>query len=141
MVLLDTNILSELMKAEIDKNVEDWFSTINLQDTRISDISLAELYRGYARLDEGKKKTTILANLTRIELSYKNQTIPFDTACAKRNGATSARNERQGLSLDAFDGMLLAVAEQHSLDIVTRNKKHFEGRTTRKIINPFEAQP
>lgn len=138
MYLLDTNIISEIMKADINANVEAWFQTINLQDTHISDITLAELYRGYARLDEGKRKLSILENLTRIELSYKKQIIPFDTPCAKQYGETSARTERQGLAMDAFDGMLLAVAEKHNLDIVTRNTRHFEGRTQRAIINPFE---
>ena len=138
MYLLDTNIISELMKKEIDEAVENWFNHINLSDTRISDISMAELYRGYARLEEGKRKKSILKNLQKIELDFQNQLLPFDTASAKHYGDLSARTEQQGLSMDAFDGLLLAVAETHELTIVTRNSKHFENRTKRTIINPFE---
>ncbi len=137
MYLLDTNIISELMKSEINKELEAWFKRINLSDTHISDITLAELYRGYARLEEGKRKKSILNNLEKIELSFQNQILPFDTDCAKYYGGVSARTESLGLRMDAFDGLLLAVAERHGLDIVSRNSKHFEGRTQRNIINPF----
>ena len=137
MYLLDTNIISEIMKVDINPGVEAWFSKINMRDIRISDITLAELYRGFAKLEEGKRKRKILENITRIEIGYKDQILPFDTACARQYGETSARNERQGQPMDAFDGMLLAVAERHSLAIVTRNIKHFEGRTKRTLVNPF----
>jgi len=138
MILLDTNIISELMKSTLNPRVEAWFESISLIDVRISDITMAELYRGYARLEEGKRKQAILENLIRIELSFQTQLLPFDTACAKHYGDLSTRTEKLGLSMDAFDGMLLAVAERHSLTIATRNTKHFEGRTALKIVNPFD---
>ena len=136
---MDTNIISELMKSNIDSNVGNWIKTIKLSETRISDISWAELYRGYAKLNSGKKKRKILSNLLRIEVVFKRQTLPFDTDCAKSYGELTARNEKRGFAMDAFDSMLLAVAENYDLDIVTRNVKHFKGRTKQLIINPFEA--
>ncbi len=127
------------MKNNINSNVEKWIDEIQLNKIRISDISWAELYRGYAKLSDGKKKLDILTNLTRIEISFKQQTLAFDTNCAKSYGRLSARNEKQGLAMEAFDSMLLAVAENFDLAIVTRNLKHFKGRTKQMIINPFEV--
>jgi len=127
------------MKTNVDSNVENWIRTIKLSEIRISDVSWAELYRGYAKLNDGKKKLNILANLMRIEVSFKQQMLPFDTNCAKSYGELTARNEKRGLAMEAFDSMFLAVAETYDLDIVTRNVKHFKNRTQQLIINPFEA--
>ena len=136
--MLDTNIVSELMKTRADENVLTWLKSVQLEELYLSTLSVAEMSRGIEKLTSDAKQKRLRQALAAIRRTFGGRILEFDYASAAQFGRLSARNERQGLPMHPFDALLLAVAERHNFEMVTRNTKHFVGRTALNLLNPFE---
>ena len=136
MYLLDTNVLSEIQKPQINEGVKTFFATTQQREIFLSTISLAELGFGIYRLSEGKKKETLKANLQTLKHNFRGQIIAFSEGAAEHYSQFMARQIRLGYNDDVFDAMLIAAAATEGLTVVTRNIKDFEKRGVRHL-NPF----
>ncbi len=131
--LLDTNIVSESMKARPNAAVVEWLSGVG-DAGYLSVLTIGELRRGelqLARRDPAQAKT-ISAWVTGIERAYRGQIIDVDTVAATRWGEISAA----GRTLPIIDALLAATALAHDLTLVTRNVGDFDGTGVR-TLNPF----
>jgi toxin FitB len=141
MILLDTNIISEILKPEYDGNVGRWLETNEPGNLFLSSITIAELAFGVSRLPEGKRKTNLSYSVQRLESeTFMGRILDFTVVAARRSGDIRAIRERTGRSVSLADAGIAATAITHSFALATRNIKDFEGLDL-ELVNPFKSQP
>ena len=138
MIVLDTNIISELAKQDTDKKVLDWFFTLDSQPVATTTISLAELYYGIYVLPEGKRKVELEKAVTLvIEDVLGDSLLAFDFRAGYIYAALVVRLRQEGLSISQSDAMIAAITKVHDGILITRNVKDFR-HCGIEILNPFD---
>ncbi len=138
MILLDTNILSELMKTEPNTKVVDWLNQQPTNQLFLSSITLAEISFGLIVLPDGNRKERLRLSFERfINIGFVNRILSFDASSSNAFAQVMLKRKQMGRPMSFQDGQIAAIALQHKLSLATRNTKDFEliGIT---IINPFE---
>lgn len=127
--LLDTNVLSELVKRRPDARVKEWIEAQSPLDLAISVLSLGEVEQGIARLPAGARQSA-LSRWARSELpaQFVGRLVGVDAAVAIAWGRLAGNERVAGRPLPVIDGLLLATAQQFSLSLVTRNASDCAGR-------------
>lgn len=138
--LLDTCVLSELVKPRPESRVLDWINARAESELFVAAMSLAELHRGVARLPASRRKNELSAWLGQLEDGFGERVLPFAQETAGYWGEMCARVEAQGRSMAAFDSIIAAVALQHGLTLVTRNEPDFAAAPV-VVINPWNGEP
>jgi toxin FitB len=138
MILVDTNVFSELQKTLPDPRVVAWLH-VNRNDTILSTIVIAEIEFGI-QLTSGERKRRILGNwLARLIAVHEGErTIEFDTAAALKYGEIMAALQLDGRYAGVHDGQIAAQAMTRGLAIATRNAKDFRHESF-ELIDPWEA--
>ncbi len=125
--LLDTNVVSESMKARPEPRVTVWFLEHRAADVYLSVLTLGELVRGARKHpDEGRRH--VLETWIRNDLArqFRGRILPFDTEAAVIWGDLLAAGDRAGLPLPVVDAQIAAVARRHGMTVVTRNVRDFK---------------
>ena len=135
MLLLDTNILSEIIKPAPNPFVLEWADQ-KRGSFGTTAICLAELAAGVAQLPEGRRKSRMVDAVDAIVLPMLDYVVPFDDQAARVYGQLAATLKRNGTLIGAMDTMIASVALANDATLVTRNVKHFS-LTTVKWENPF----
>jgi predicted nucleic acid-binding protein len=135
--LLDTNVLSELIKPKPDAKVVQWIEGTNESTLFLSVLTLGEIRNGIARLPSGARRGR-LESWLRVDLRgrFQDRILPINEAIADRWGAISAVAAAQGKPLPVIDGLLAATALHHDLMVVTRNGSD-AAATGVAILNPW----
>lgn len=137
-VLLDTNVLSEVQRPAPSPKVLAWLDTVDEDRAFISVASIAELRRGIALLEDGRRRTALAAWLARdLPERFAGRILPIDVAVAERWGDLMAQSRRSGVALSVMDGFFAATALANSLTLVTRNVKDF-GAFGVPLLNPWD---
>ena len=139
-ILLDTNVLSELMRPRPEPRVLDWFAAQGAQ-TRfaISAITQAEILLGIALLPAGKKRTALTqVAQAMFEQEFQGLSLAFDEHAAPRYAAIVAGRSRKGLPMSVEDAQIAAIATHHRVPLATRNTKDFAHVPELVVINPWE---
>ena len=139
-ILLDTNVLSELMRPRPEPRVLAWFSAQAVQ-TRflISAITQAEILLGIALLSAGKKRSALAAAAqTLFEQEFRGLNLAFDEHVAPGYAAIVAARSRSGAPISVEDAQIAAIAAHHRLPLATRNTKDFAQVSGLVLINPWE---
>jgi predicted nucleic acid-binding protein len=138
-LLLDTNVLSEVTKPRPAEGVLNWLHGLDEDRTFISIISIAEIRRGVALMESGRKRDALDEWLTHdLPQRFENRTIPVEAPVALAWGDLMALAKRSGRGLASMDGLIAATAVAHQLTLATRNTKHFEGFGI-DIIDPWKC--
>ncbi|NQU65332.1 MAG: type II toxin-antitoxin system VapC family toxin [SAR324 cluster bacterium] len=137
MVLLDTNVISELMKIVGNQNVQSWMDGIPAHQLYISAISKAEIEYGVSILPDGQKKDQIwkLANLV-LEL-FGDRILPFNTDSTLSFAKIKSNRKKIGRPISYADAQIAAIALQHGFKLATRNTADFESIEGLELINPW----
>jgi toxin FitB len=139
MILVDTNVISEIWRPERSLTVQKWLDTQQSGRLFISAITMGELYLGALRIADGRRKTNLLTMISELESgSFAGQILDFDIRCSKAYGRVKFQRERIGRPVLAADAAIAATAITHGLSLATRNIRDFEGLDL-KLINPFEG--
>ena len=135
--LLDTNLISELLRPKPDERVVDWVGSVNEDSLFLSVLTIGELTKGVANLAASKRRAS-LEDWIELELipRFADRILPIDAAIASRWGLLSARAKQHGQSLSVIDGLIAATALTHDLTVVTRNVGDF-GITKARLHNPW----
>lgn len=136
-VLLDTCVISELVRPQGEQHVKSRVVAYRPLDVFISALTIGELARGVVLLDAGKKKDRYASALLRIEQDYDTRILPVDTDAARIWGEIDATSRKSGRTLSVIDGLIAATAIRHGLHVVTRNVKDFV-ETGVLLVNPWE---
>ena len=127
-LLLDTNVLSEVTKPSPDTNVLGWLDRLDEDRTFISVVSIAEIRRGVALMNEGRRRDSLAEWLSReLPQRFEQRVLPVDEAVALAWGDLMGVAKRRGRGLSSMDGLIGATAIAQSLTLATRNTKDFEG--------------
>jgi toxin FitB len=141
MILIDTNVISELWKQSPSAAVSRWFSNQPRTSLFLSAIVLGELQFGAQRLPEGKRRNWFTAAVAELEINtFHERILSFDQKCAPFYGWVKTIRERSGRPILAADTAIAATALAYGLTLATRNTKDFEGLDL-ELINPFEPHP
>jgi len=140
MILLDTNVLSELMRPNPNDGVVEWLDALPDDDVWISAVTVGEIQLGLALLPEGRRKQ-ILTGLAEEMLSeeFAEKCLPFDYQAAGEYAKIVATRSRQGRPITVEDAQIAAIALTADLALATRNTKDFMGIEGLKLINPWQA--
>lgn len=138
MILLDTNVISELMRPEPAQAVLDWFGRHDAADLFISAVTEAELRTGVAILPEGQRRERLqLAIDAMIDQDFQGRVLPFDTIAARPYAEIAARRRAAGRPIAEADCQIAAIARAADAPVATRNGKDFEGCGI-GLINPWD---
>lgn len=138
MILLDTNVVSELMKSAPNPNVVQWLDDKLATQIFISSITKAEIELGIALLADGKRKSM----LTEAAASMFKE---FETRCLALNCSTSnlyarvvADNTRSGRPISVEDAQIASIALYKNFLLATRNTRDFDKINKLRLFNPWE---
>jgi len=127
-LLLDTNVLSEVTKPTPDPRVLEWLDQLDEDRSFISVVSIAEIRRGVALMDEGRKRETLAKWLAQdLPQRFEQRVLHVDEPIALAWGDLMALAKHRGRGLSSMDGLIAATATAKQLTLATRNTKDFEG--------------
>jgi len=136
--LLDTCVLSELIKPEPSLNVIGWISDIDERCLYISVLTIGEIHKGIEKLPESKKKDN-LHKWVNFDLNerFNNKILNIDIHIATTWGKVQAQSELIGQALPTIDGLIACTGIAHDLTVVTRNTKDMKSSGV-SLINPWD---
>jgi len=139
-ILLDTNVLSELMRPMPDPNVVRWLDAWPEWDVWISAVTVAEIRFGILLLPAGKRKELLadLAEQMFLE-DFSDRCLPFDCEAAVEYALIVTERNRQGRPISIEDAQIAAIAGTAGLTLATRNTKDFSGIKGLKLVDPWAA--
>jgi toxin FitB len=141
MIILDTNVISEIMRAKPEPIVLDWFRVRSLLEMATTTINLAEIRHGLARLPFGRRRRELETAFNSLAArGFGDRIFDFDASAADAYGDLAVERKRAGRRLEGFDGLVAAIAKSRGLPIATRNADDFEGCGI-AVINPWNSPP
>lgn len=137
--LLDTNVLSELLRARPDAGVLAWFAAQPAAGLFVSTVTQAEMLLGARLLPAGKRRQQLqLALDGMFDEDFGARLLPFDAAAAPHFATVVAERRRAGRPISQFDAQIAAIALSRRLQLATRNVLDFDGCGLR-VVDPWAA--
>ena len=137
--LLDTNIVSETVKAKPEKRVLAWLETQTPVELFLAAQTIGELIRGARKVQEEARRERIEEWIEQdLAEQFEGRILPFDGPATVLWGHLMGDGDRTGRTPAAADAQIAAVAINHDLTLVTRNVKDFE-RLDLRLLNPWDA--
>jgi len=125
-ILLDTNVISELVRAAPNPAVVAYVGGLGPDTVFTAAVCEAEIRYGLARMPGGRKRDELIARMdTFFESGFRDQVLPFDQPCATLYGAIRHAREAAGKPIEVEDAMIAATARAYGAIIATRNTKDF----------------
>jgi len=135
--LLDTNVISELVRARPEPLVTSWIDATDETLLHVSVLTLGEIRKGVASLPEAARRVRLEAWLDRdLVMRFAGRILPIDMAVAERWGRIAGTAAARKSPLPVIDGLLAATALQHDLTLVTRDTTHV-ATTAVPVFNPW----
>ncbi len=138
MIILDTNIISEMMKAEPHPAVLAWLDAQVAETLYLSTVTLAELLFGIGVLPMGRRKKTLTQILDGLLELFGGRVLAFDTDAARHYAALAVMARAAGQGFPTPDGYIAAIANAHGFAVATRDVAPFRAAGL-DVINPWEA--
>jgi len=140
-ILLDTNVLSELMRPDPNPHVVRWLDTQPEWEVWISAVTVAEIQLGIALLPDGKRKEQLLElSVHMFQEDFTERCLPFDCEAALDYGLIVAQRSRQGRPISVEDAQIAAIARTAGISLATRNTRDFSGIAELTLIDPWEGE-
>ena len=137
--LLDTNVVSEMMRSQPDRRVINHLSAIPQQRVGLSSVTAWEILNGIGQLEPGRQRTNLAERFHSVLHGLENRVVDWTVADARVCADIMEARRRLGRPLDARlpDALLAATAVRRGLTIITRNTRDFEN-TGAQTVNPWE---
>ena len=139
MILLDTNILSELMRAAPHDAVIDWIDSQAAADLHISVITVMEIERGLNLLPKGKRRSDIRIEAEAAVHDFEGRCLPFEKTAAIQCGRLAAARQLAGRQISFGDAQIASIALVHDMNLATRNTRDFHSIEGLKLVNPWKS--
>jgi predicted nucleic acid-binding protein len=138
MILLDTNVVSEVMKAAPDARVGSWFAQQPEANVFVCAITEAELRGGVAIMPKGRRREALMGLVEGVlGEDFADRNHPFDSPAAKAFADIVADRRRVGRPISTPDAQIAAIAKSRGAALATRNVRDFEGCGV-EVINPWD---
>jgi hypothetical protein len=138
MTILDTNVVSEIMRPVPEPLVLRWFANLVVEDTYITAITVAEILLGVELLPVGKRRDVVRGGAERTLAVFGGHVLAFDDSGARAFSLISSTRRRQGKPMSEFDAQIAAIARVHGAALATRNTDDFESCGV-KLIDPWQT--
>lgn len=135
-VVLDTNVISELMRAKPDSRVEGWVRSAPPHLIYTTSVTLAEVRFGISRLPAGRRRTLLSAAADDVFDTFADHVLPFDAVAAGHYASIVVAREHAGAPIAGFDAQIAAICRSHEAALATRNTDDFSGLNL-KLIDPW----
>ena len=140
MIILDTNVLSTLMRDEPEAEIIPWLDSQSVESVWTTSIPVYELRFGIELLTAGRRRRQLDEAFTAvIEQDLEGRVLPFDATAARLAGTVAAEHRRAGRSLEIRDVQIAGIARARKATLATRNIKHFE-RIGLTLVNPWSGE-
>lgn len=137
MIILDTNVVSELMRAAPDLSVVRWISAQRSTGLYTTSITQAEILHGVRLLPAGKRRKAIEAAADAMfREDFAGRVLPFGSDAARSYARIAAERRRIGRPISHFDAQIAAIAEANGAELATRYVGDFE-RCGIKVVDPW----
>lgn len=136
MIVLDTSVVSELMRPVPDAAVVTWLGRQARGSFVTTAITVAGIRFGLARLPDGRRAAALRQLADDVLGAFPGQVLPFDAAAAALYGEIAAVRERGGRPVDALDAQIAAICRTHSAPLATRNPRDFVD-TGVELLDPW----
>lgn len=137
--LIDTNVISEVLRPAPDSNVVEWCRTTDRDQLFLSVVSLGEIRKGLTLMPVGVRRNQLeKASTALIPDWFAGRILTVTQAIAERWGVLEGERQRLGRPLHVPDAQIAATALEHGLTLVTRNVADFE-HLGLSIVNPWEG--
>lgn len=137
MIVLDTNVLSALMRHPADQKVINWLDKQPRTSIWTTAITILEIRFGLQILPIGKRRTTLMQAFERLLEKIENRVAPFDTVAAQRAGDLMSIRHKEGRPGELRDAMIAGIVLASRATLATRNTRHFKDLSV-PVINPWE---
>jgi len=138
-IILDTNVLSALMRTTPEVAVVSWLDRQPTESVWITSITLFESRLGLAVLPKGRRQQTLEAAFARLlEEELENRVLDFDSAAAIEAASLAAERQKAGRQVDIRDTQIAGIALARRATLATRNTRHFRDLKV-PVIDPWEA--
>jgi toxin FitB len=134
-IVMDSNVVSELMKSPPDDMVRTWALGLD-EHVYTTSITFAEVFYGVERLPEGKRKVVLRTAAANLFAEFGNRVLSFDSRAAAHYVTIMCERERRGLRFEGFDAQIAAICRAHHAELATRNVKDFV-HTGVAVIDPW----
>jgi predicted nucleic acid-binding protein len=139
MIILDTNVVSELMRASPDTHVLHWFSSQPAEDLHVTTVTVAEILYGIELISTSRRRDTVRAASEKMfEAVFADRLLMFEDRAARAFSQIASSRRRQGKPMSEFDAQIAAITRVHAATLATRNPFVFEGCGVR-LVNPWEG--
>ena len=139
MVLVDTNVLSAMMRVAVEPSVQRWFDPQLPESVWTTTITIFEIHFGLALLAPGRRRDRLYEAFDRaIDEILGGRVLPFDRTAAERAAAIAARRRLSGQTVEIRDVQIAGIAAARKATLATRNIRHFENLGI-ILVDPWQA--
>lgn len=138
MIVLDTNVVSELTRRESDEHVVAWTERQNPDELWITSTTVSEIRLGVELMPRGRRRETMKSVNSRVLASFEDGTLSFETHAADAYAGIVSERAAAGKPINRDDAQIAASCVATGATLATRNTRHFEGIEGLELINPWE---
>jgi len=138
MLILDTNVVSELMKDTPNRLVVEYLDNQIIENIYLTSITVAELLRGIKQLPISKKQNKLFNAFNQVFGLFENRVLPFDVEAGMSYADLMVISKNNGCNVHIADAFIASIASIYNFAIVTRDVRPFE-LLGLEIINPWNA--
>lgn len=139
MIILDTNVLSALMRIAPEAQIVRWLDRQPAESIWITAITLFETRLGLALLPKGRRRQSLELAFDRLlEEDLENRVLDFDSAAATEAAVLAAARQRAGRTVDMRDTQIAGIALARRATLATRNVRHFQDLSV-TVIDPWQT--
>lgn len=137
MILLDTNLISEPLRAAPEPRVVAWLDAQPLETLFLSVVTVAELRYGVARLPNGRRRKALVERLeTQVLPAFASRILAFDLPATQAYADLMAKAQAAGQPIGMADGLIAAIARTHGMTVATRDTAPFAAAGV-SVIDPW----
>jgi hypothetical protein len=138
MIILDTNVISEAMKARQSPAVPEWLDGQQAETLHMTSISLSELLFGIGCAPEGRRRSALIASLAEVLQLFEDRILPFDSEAARRHARLAVRAKAAGKGFPLADSYIAAIASAKGFAVATRDISAFQAANI-QVIDPWNT--
>lgn len=139
MIVVDTNAVSEMMRADASPTVVRWFTSGDPNRMFTTSVTVAEIEFGIESLPGGARRAQLRAAADAMFSAFSDRLLAFDAAAAKHYGRVMTGRRRAGQPTSVLDAQIASICLSHSAALATRNVKDFESVGV-ALVNPWQPE-
>jgi len=138
MIILDTNVISALMRDLPDPSVESWLDRQPHSSIWTTSISVLEIETGLQTMPAGKRRSSLSEDFDRLLGRIDHRIAAFDEPAARLAAELTGLREKKGRVVEIRDTMIAGIVLAHHATLATRNVAHFADMSA-KVVNPWSS--